>query len=55
MRGCGHSIVTVSRNSLAGATTYVESPSVTVNGAGTVRMTGSPLVSVGPACASASK
>src|SRR5437660_3617014 len=55
MSGCGHSIVTVSRSSRAGATTYVESPSVTVNGAGTVRMTGSPLVSVGPACASASK
>src|SRR5437763_1321311 len=55
MRGCGHSIVTVSRSSRAGATTYVESPSVTVNGAGTVRITGSPLVSVGPACASASK
>src|SRR6266516_3988454 len=45
MRGCGHSIVTVRRSSLAGATTYVESPSVTVNGAGTVRMTGSPLPS----------
>src|SRR2546421_2026791 len=55
MSGCGHSIVTVSRSSRAGATTYVESPSVTVNGAGTVRMTGSPLVSIGPACASASK
>src|SRR5205807_3592245 len=55
MSGCGHSIVTVSRSSRAGATTYVKAPSVTVNGAGTVRMTGSPLVSVGPACASASK
>src|SRR5256886_454114 len=55
MSGCGHSMVTVSRSSRAGATTYVESPSVTVNGAGTVKMTGSPLVSVGPACASASK
>src|SRR2546421_7116750 len=55
MRGWGHSIVTVSRSSLAGAATYVESPSVTVNGAGTVRITGSPLVSIGPACASASK
>src|SRR6266550_3276664 len=55
MSGCGHSIVTVSRSSRAGATTYVESPSVTVNGAGTVRITGSPLVSAGPARASASK
>src|SRR5207302_2058944 len=55
MSGCGHSMVTVSRSSRAGATTYVESPSVTVNGAGTVRITGSPLVSVGPARASASK
>src|SRR5437660_600368 len=55
MSGCGHSIVTWSRSARPGATTYVESPSVTVNGAGTVRITGSPLVSVGPACASASK
>src|SRR5947208_3682886 len=55
MSGWGHAIATVSRSSRAGATTYVESPSVTVKGAGTVRITGSPLVSVGPACASASK
>src|SRR5881296_1859079 len=51
MRGCGHSIVTVRRNSLAGATTYAQSSSVTVNGACTVSTTGSPPTSTGPASA----
>src|SRR5690349_182692 len=55
MSGCGHSMVTVRRSSLSGATTYVESPSLTLNGAGTVSTSGSPSVSVGPARSRASK
>src|SRR6266581_101150 len=55
INGCGHSIDTVNRNILAGATTYVASLSVTANGACTVSTTGSPPTDVGSAFASASK
>src|SRR5216117_2455290 len=55
INGCGHSIDTVNRNVLPGATTYVASLSVTVNGASTVSTAGSPPTAAGPACASASK
>src|SRR5439155_1727187 len=55
INGCAHSIDTVSRSVLAGATTYVASLSVTVNGAVTVRTAASPPTDAGSALASASK
>src|SRR6266511_4710876 len=55
INGCGHSIATVSRNVLAGATTYAASFSVTVNGAGTVSTDASPPTDAGSALVNASK
>src|SRR5206468_10209849 len=55
IKGCGHSIDTVSRKVFAGATTYAASLSVTVKGAVTVSTAGSPPTDAGSACASASK
>src|SRR6266487_1788078 len=55
INGCGHSIATVRRNVLAGATTYAASLSVTVNGAVTVRNAASPPTDAGSALVNASK
>src|SRR5207249_4137961 len=55
INGCAHSIATVSRNVLAGATTYAASLSVTVNGAVTVRTAASPPTDAGSALVNASK
>src|SRR6266571_5350027 len=55
IKGCGHSIETVSRKVFAGATTYVASLSVTVKGAVTVSTAGSPPTDIGSAFVSASK
>src|SRR6266545_2997214 len=55
INGCAHSIATVSRNVLAGATTYAASLSVTVNGACTVSTVGSPPTDAGSAFVNASK